>query len=162
MLAEVDLLMSPLERLTRTGWGELLRRGLVVVTLAMVVIVGAVFTISAADEPVMLVVAAPILAAVVWMSLALWRVGVFGSQAGIVIQGIFGRALLTWESVTEARVEDAAVGLRPQRTVVIAVQDGQARHLYLWNERSLLMRGSPGGVDALAERINHAIAHHRT
>jgi hypothetical protein len=127
----------------------------------MLLVVALVFTLDAADNPFMLVGAAPLLVGVAAVSLTMWRLGVFGCPDGVLIQGAFGRTMLPWSSVETARVEDAAVGLRPQRTVVISSQQGQSHRLYLWNERSLLMRGSAGGVDALAARINEAVERHR-
>jgi len=115
---------------------------------------------AAPRSPLIVVVALPILVLVGFLVVRLWRVGVYERDDGIAIGGLSGTSVLRWEQVSAAEVDAETYGFEPLPTVVLRCQDGGAVPLSLLNERSLLMRGSPGGVPGLADRINDAIARH--
>ncbi len=153
--------MASPESLDRLCLGAWVVRAIVVVTGAVGTLVGIALARVAVHEPLVLLAAAPVLVFVAAMARQLWRLGIYQSADGIVIQRVTGRLLLPWDVVQQARVDSVKIGMRPQRAVVVASRNGDEVSLYLWNERSLLMLGSSGGVDALAARINTAIALHQ-
>ena len=141
------------------GWGAITARVLLV-GMAAVVLIGAVALAGVA--PLVAVLALPVVALVGFLVVRLWRVGVFAGPDGIVIGGLDGRTVVPWDEVAEAAVDAETFGFEPIPTVVLERRDGVSVPLSLLNERSLLMRGSPGGVQGLADRINDAIAGHRS
>ena len=83
--------------------------------VALLVVVGLLRV--AIDEPLVLLIAGPLLAVVAFGALQLWRLGVYESADGIVVQRITGRRVLPWDHLQAARVEDVTVGFRSQRAV---------------------------------------------
>jgi hypothetical protein len=117
---------------------------------------------AAPRSPLIAVVALPILGLIGFLAVRLWRVGVYERDDGIAIGGLSGTSVLPWDEITAADVDAETYGFEPLPTVVLRCEDGSAVPLSLLNERSLLMLGSPGGVQGLADRINEAVARHRT
>ena len=111
--------------------------------------------------PIAAVLALPVVALGAFLVVRLWRVGVFAGPDGIVIGGLSGTTVVPWDRAVEAEVDTETFGFQPTPTVVVKCRDGDRMPLGLLNERSLLMLGSPGGVQGLADRINDAIAKHR-
>jgi hypothetical protein len=150
--------MARLEHLDSPSWGTWVIRSIGVVTGA---ILGLVCVALAATAPLLLILAAPLLALVAWVTIRLWRVGVYESEVGIVVRGVLRSRVLPWNLALHARVDEVRIGFRPESAVVLASRNGTETELFLWNERSWLMLGRRDGVQALAVRINAAIELHQ-
>jgi hypothetical protein len=113
------------------------------------------------DAPLLVLAAIPILVVTFGVVWRVVRCGVYEQSDGLAIRGFVQRILLPWSDVHDARIdENVTRGFRPQRTVVVFSGDSTSTPLYLWNERSILMLGCTGGLDALAARINSAVEQH--
>ncbi|MDQ1492338.1 MAG: hypothetical protein QOJ23_4852 [Actinomycetota bacterium] len=153
--------MSNLPSLYRPGWGRAAVSAITFITLAVGVLVGIAVLHAAATESPLALGALPIAAGIAFGALRIRRVGLFTSGQGVVVRGPLKTLVFPWDEIDHVQIEDITRGFLPQRTVVIVTKTGESQQLYLWNARSLLMLGSPGGLDGLAKNVLTALNDHR-
>ena len=153
--------MSELQRLQRARWGQAVVNGMTFIVVAMGAVISIAVLRAAATESPLVLGVLPITALIAAGAIGLQRIGLFSSPQGIVVRSFLKKLVLSWDQLQEIRVEEVTRGFLPQRTVVLVTRTGEVHPLYLWNARSLLMLGSPDGVDGLARDLQSVLDEHR-